>query len=486
MNAFGIIPGAATAGAVGGAAGSASGSPAANGSTSGFAGMLVQVIGGGATESSQTASQGLPVGMLGLMGLLGQTVGESDTAELVNLLNGLNEQLGKLDANAEWPAELQEQLAALLLLIQNLLHAPIGSLAQGTDVETGMTGVPAAADEAQTGQPQQQTASAMQTILQALRQSVQQLTDRLVQGETLPIQQTALTEPLRQALQALRSFNDSQQTAKQAGPAEVREGMRAEVNVNSPSNPSRNGGTERVPATEGMKVETFVRQSALPLRNPVWSFQANATADAGQTSIAQAGLAAESAEPGSPSGAVPVWTMLKGDAAVLPTSGQANAPATAQVPVQQFAEQMGKFLVKQFALTQGDGVSEAKISLRPEHLGQVDIKLVIQNGLLTAKFMAETGAARDLLEAQMSQLRTALQGQGLQVEKVEVVQQSSTGAASFFQQHERQQNSGQSNGRNGNRQAGTSYDDIAEFELELERTAYLRESGFGSSLNVTA
>jgi len=223
------------------------------------------------------------------------------------------------------------------------------------------------------------------------------------------------------------------------------------------------------------------------LRNPAWTFQsANAASDAGQAASAQAGLTAESAEPVGSNNTVPVWTMLKGDSIVAPAGGTTQAPASAQVPVQQFAEQMGKFLVKQFVLTQGNGASEAKISLHPEHLGQVDIKLVIQNGLLTAKFMTENGAARDLLEAQMSQLRTALQGQGLQVEKMEVVQQSSASAASFFQQQHRQQNSDHPDSRTGNRRTGDSYDDIAEFELELERTAYLRESGFGSSLNVTA
>ncbi len=485
MNAYGIVPSAASTGVGGGPAGSTSGSPAANGSAGGFAGMLVQVIGGAATGTTQTPSQGLPVGLLGLTGLLGQTTGESGSAELLDLLKGLNEQLGKLDTDAEWPAELQEQLAAMLLLFQNLLLTPGTFMQQRTDFGPGMTGIPAA-NEGNAGLPQQQTPNAMQTIIQALRQSVQQLTDRLVQGETLPIQQTALTESLRHALRDLRQFNEGQQAASNAVKGGDQEGTRTLVGGSNASNLSNNRGSEHGQATEGAKVHSVVRHATLPMRNSMWAFQTNAVSDAGQAASAQVGLTAESAEAGSPNSAVPVWTMLKGDAAILPASGQANAPAAAQVPVQQFAEQMGKFLVKQFVLTQGNGTSEARISLHPEHLGQVDIKIVIQNGLLTAKFMTENGAARDLLEAQMSQLRTALQGQGLQVEKVEVVQQSSASAASFFQQQHRQQGTDNPDSRNGNRRSGQSYDDIAEFELELERTAYLREIGFGSSLNVTA
>lgn len=482
MNALGIVPGAASTGAAGG---SATGSTAVNGSSGGFAGMLVQVIGGASSGAAQTASQGLPIGLLGLTGLLGQTNGDTGSAELLDLLKSLNEQLGKLDANAEWPSELQEQLASLLLLFQSLLLSPGSLMQQGTDPEAGLTGSPAANDGPD-GLPQPQAPNAMQTIIQALRQSVQQLTDRLTQGETLPIQQSALTEPFRQALQAVRQFNESQQPSPNAAQGEARDGARAVIGANGQSNPSFQAGSEQGQSTDGGKLPFAVRQASLPMRNPIWAFQANAVTDAGQAAGAQTGLTAESAESGSPNSAVPVWTMMKGDTAILPASGQANASAFAQVPVQQFAEQMGKFLIKQFTLTQGNGASEAKISLHPEHLGQVDIRIVIQNGLLTAKFMTESGAARDLLEAQMSQLRTALQGQGLQVEKMEVVQQSSAGAASFFQQQHRQQSPDHPDNRNGNRRSGQSYEDIADFELELERTAYLREIGFGSSLNVTA
>ena len=47
------------------------------------------------------------------------------------------------------------------------------------------------------------------------------------------------------------------------------------------------------------------------------------------------------------------------------------------VPVQQFAEAMQGLVVKQFSLTKASGVSEARISLYPENLGQVDVRISV-------------------------------------------------------------------------------------------------------------
>jgi len=485
MNAYGIAAGTAPSGSVNGnASGSSPGSTNAAGSAGGFAGMLVQVIGGTQGASAQASSQGMPVGLIGMMGLLGQASSETGSAELLDLLNGLQDQLSKLDPQTEMPRELQEQLAALLLMLQNLLQSPDAIGQTGMDLESGMAGNPLTGDENPAGQ-QQQVPGGMQAIVRVLRQSVQQLTDRLMQGESFPVQQIALAEPVRQTLESLRQIASAQQSATNASPSADQQEPRAAGDSNIPvlanKTSPRNGQ-----ATESVKAQSVIRPSSFAMRNPVWASGVPASAPAGQTTAELANLPTESTDSAGQNQAVPLWTLLKGEQVAIPSGGQASFSAPAQVPVQQFAEQMGKFLIKQFVLTQGNGATEAKISLHPEHLGQVDVKIMIQNGLLTAKFMTDNGAARDLLEAQMSQLRSALQGQGLQVDKMEVVQQSSVGAASFFGQQQRQQSPGQQENQAGHRRSGDRYDDAAEFELELERTAFLREIGFGSSLNVTA
>ena len=92
------------------------------------------------------------------------------------------------------------------------------------------------------------------------------------------------------------------------------------------------------------------------------------------------------------------------------------------VPVQQFAEAMQGLVVKQFSLTKINGVSEARISLYPENLGQVDVRISVTNGVITAHFLTDTVTAKDMLDNQMAQLRSALQSQGLQVDRLEVSQ----------------------------------------------------------------
>ncbi|MCM3205110.1 flagellar hook-length control protein FliK [Paenibacillus illinoisensis] len=100
-------------------------------------------------------------------------------------------------------------------------------------------------------------------------------------------------------------------------------------------------------------------------------------------------------------------------------------------PVMQasnFAKDMTQFVVGKLDIVQKDGLSEAIISLRPEHLGKLDVQISMQNGHLVARFMTEHTMAKDLLEQQIMQLRTSLQSQGIQVERIEVTQNSSLGS----------------------------------------------------------
>lgn len=119
------------------------------------------------------------------------------------------------------------------------------------------------------------------------------------------------------------------------------------------------------------------------------------------------------------------------------------------VPVEKFGQEMSGFLVSKFDIIKANGISEAKISLFPEHLGQVDVKITMQNGLLTAQFVTEHAFAKESLEAQMALLRQALQSQGLQVNKLEVTQ--NTALSSHMYQDGRQPGNGSNQQQNGKR-----------------------------------
>jgi flagellar hook-length control protein FliK len=125
-------------------------------------------------------------------------------------------------------------------------------------------------------------------------------------------------------------------------------------------------------------------------------------------------------------------------------------------------------VTRSFQITQQNGFTEAKISLVPEHLGQVDIKLSMHNGQLTAQIVTETAAGREALEQQLGVLRSALQAQGIQVEKLEITQQSHTAASfSFLKDHGQQQSARQFQQQSSSRSAGYEEETI-DFHEELE------------------
>ncbi|WP_310550343.1 flagellar hook-length control protein FliK [Paenibacillus glufosinatiresistens] len=139
---------------------------------------------------------------------------------------------------------------------------------------------------------------------------------------------------------------------------------------------------------------------------------------------------------------------------------------TPQVPVQRFAQEMNAYIGgKMEVIKRGDAL-EATLSLFPEHLGQVDVKITMQNGLLVAHFATEHAGAKDLLENQMAQLRSALQSQGLQVEKLEVTQNTSTMQSQMYQDG-RRSGSGQQGDQKRSKSRSDSQDDaVAAAELE--------------------
>ena len=97
-------------------------------------------------------------------------------------------------------------------------------------------------------------------------------------------------------------------------------------------------------------------------------------------------------------------------------------PGYMTVRAENWAEEMSRMMLK-MQTSRGDGMSEVRIKLVPDHLGHVDVHLKLHKGQLTAQFIADKLAGKEVLESQIALLRTALQNQGLQVEKIEVTHQ---------------------------------------------------------------
>ncbi|MEF2095483.1 flagellar hook-length control protein FliK [Bacillus sp. CFBP9009] len=69
-----------------------------------------------------------------------------------------------------------------------------------------------------------------------------------------------------------------------------------------------------------------------------------------------------------------------------------------------------------------NGVNKLLIRLNPEHLGSLRIELIQKDGLLSAKILATTAQAKDMLENQIHGLKQAFSGQNIQIERIEISQ----------------------------------------------------------------
>lgn len=94
-------------------------------------------------------------------------------------------------------------------------------------------------------------------------------------------------------------------------------------------------------------------------------------------------------------------------------------------PEQSRAEELMKQLqaiLKRANFGQIGGANRLSIRLYPEHLGTLRIELQEVNGVLTARILASSAQARDMLDSRLHQLRAALVSQNLQVERIELSQ----------------------------------------------------------------
>lgn len=172
----------------------------------------------------------------------------------------------------------------------------------------------------------------------------------------------------------------------------------------------------------------------------------------------------------------------------LRSEGMQSTKTSHVMRASHFADDMSNFMIKQMFITSRNGISQAKITLYPENLGQVDVRLTVQNGQLVAQFITEHAAAREMLDSQLSMLRGALQAQGIQVEKLEVSHQGNVASAqnlsSSMFHREQQSNGGQ--GQASSNQTGQRTEIEGELEtIEDIRNEIIREQLTGSSFQAS-
>ena len=101
--------------------------------------------------------------------------------------------------------------------------------------------------------------------------------------------------------------------------------------------------------------------------------------------------------------------------------------SSAQLAARQMQDQLGQQLQRMVK----EGRWQANLSLHPARLGQVNINLVMEDGVLQTQLLSANAGVRELLESSLPRLREQLEGSGLQLAGVSV------GSDSRGQQHTR-------------------------------------------------
>ncbi|ANU14824.1 hypothetical protein B481_3507 [Planococcus halocryophilus Or1] len=134
---------------------------------------------------------------------------------------------------------------------------------------------------------------------------------------------------------------------------------------------------------------------------------------------------------------------------------EASPQSTPFVRLENLLEDLGGMLKSSMRLVESQEGMKMRVNIFPEHLGHLEILLTSTNGKLAAQIMASTPMAKEAIELQLNQLRVSLVQQGVEVEKIEVLQQSSQQA--FNQQQSQsgqrftqpQQRNGKTHDNNG-------------------------------------
>jgi flagellar hook-length control protein FliK len=77
-------------------------------------------------------------------------------------------------------------------------------------------------------------------------------------------------------------------------------------------------------------------------------------------------------------------------------------------------------IVQSIRLQAVQGVSEARVQLKPEHLGNLNITLKVEHNQVTATIQADVAAVRQWIESHEASLRQSLSEQGLELARLEV------------------------------------------------------------------
>lgn len=140
---------------------------------------------------------------------------------------------------------------------------------------------------------------------------------------------------------------------------------------------------------------------------------------------------------------------------VLPSEGS-QAAAEAELPDQ---------IVQSLRLQITGGGGEARVQLRPEYLGELSIRVVVDDGVVTARLEAEVPAVREWIERHEVSLRQALGEHGLALDELSVSDRG--GSDEVLDGHEQEEASDRERPQHHRRARRRADDDRPRFEVTV-------------------
>lgn len=129
---------------------------------------------------------------------------------------------------------------------------------------------------------------------------------------------------------------------------------------------------------------------------------------------------------------------------------QGHASADVQHVLDQIVEQT-KIITK-------PQTTEMIIKLKPEHLGELSLRLVVENGTVSASFHSNNAEVRNIIEISAQQLKQDLANSGLKVENVSVY----AGLSQFLPNHDHERSSRQQMIKFANKKSSDDFNGVID------------------------
>jgi len=113
---------------------------------------------------------------------------------------------------------------------------------------------------------------------------------------------------------------------------------------------------------------------------------------------------------------VAVFSISANDAAGTTSAVSFDKAEAQPIPTREIISQ----IVEKASVILADDKTEMIMELKPESLGRISLKVVTENGIVMAKFVAENRQVQQVLETNMQMLKDSLERQGINVQSLSV------------------------------------------------------------------